>query len=120
MKLTLPTNLSTPTSPAPAAVPVSKPLALPTATAPAANAGPLPNVVPAPATPTPTATPAFTPEQLNDLRIRVLNGEQIDRDVLRRARDQLRQRNSTAVFGVKKAKDADDLAAAVNSNVLDF
>jgi hypothetical protein len=118
MKLTLPTNLSTPTTPAPAAVPVSKPLALPTATAPAANAGPLPNVVPA--TPTPTATPAFTPEQLNDLRIRVLNGEQIDRDVLRRARDQLRQRNSTAVFGVKKAKDADDLAAAVNSNVLDF
>lgn len=117
MKLTLPTNLSTPTTPAPAAVPVSKPLALPTA--PTAVAGaPLPNVVPA--TPTPTAAPAFTPEQLNDLRIRVLNGEQIDRDVLRRARDQLRQRNSTAVFGVKKAKDADDLAAAVNSNVLDF
>lgn len=118
MKLTLPTNISTPTQPATAPVPVEKPLALPTSTAPATNAGPLPNVVPA--TPTPTATPAFTPEQLNDLRIRVLNGEQIDRDVLRRARDQLRQRNSTAVFGVKKAKDADDLAAAVNSNVLDF
>lgn len=66
-----------------------------------------------------TQTP-FTPEELNDLRRKVLNGETVDRDVLRRARDQIRQRMSFQNAGVKKGEDAAAIAAAANSSVLDF
>ena len=99
--IVLPTTLSAPTVPkAPTPAPVPQ----------VAVAAPAPAL----------AQDMLTPEQINDLRAKVLSGEPVDRELLRRARDQLRQRNSMAFMGVKKAKDADDLAGAVNSGVLDF
>ncbi len=66
------------------------------------------------------ALPPLTPEELNDLRRKVLAGETVDRETLRRARDQIRQRNTCAAVGVKKKDEAEAFVQAANSNVLDF
>jgi hypothetical protein len=110
--MNLPTSLTLPTS-------LSKPQVPAQTQAPAPIPAPSPTPAPAPVAVAPSR-PLLSPEELNDLRSKVLNGEPVDRELLRQARDQLRQRNSMSYMGVKKAKDADDLAGAVNSGVLDF
>ena len=64
----------------------------------------------------------FTPEQLNDMRRAVLRGEQVDVEALKKARNQMRQRNTVATSGVKKAKEAEALTEAVagGGDALDF
>lgn len=64
----------------------------------------------------------LTAEQLNDLRKKVLEGVPVDRELLRQARDQLRQRNTAATLGVKKKADAEAITDAVSNagDALDF
>ena len=110
-KLMLPTSTTAPpASPAPVSVPVPPPVTA-TATPPAPT--PVQESAPAP-------TSFLSPEDLNDLRRRVLAGEPVDRETLRRARDQLRQRMTAGNMGVKNMADADALAGALSSSVLDF